>query len=80
MNKSKKSSPVFAIDGVSGLQNISRLFLANFHGSLNSCDTWPKMSTALYMGSVKNVVSRYMHKGSSVFACFLDASGAFDSF
>ena len=27
----------------------------------------PKMSTAVCMGSVKNVVSHYMHKGSSIF-------------
>ena len=27
---------------------------------------------------VKNVVSRYLHHGSAVFACFLDASKAFD--
>ena len=38
----------------------------------------PKMSTSLCTGTVKNVISRYMHGGSPVFACFLDASKAFD--
>ena len=37
-----------------------------------------KMSTSLCTGTVKNVISRYLHGGSSVFACFLDASKAFD--
>ena len=37
-----------------------------------------RMSTTLCTGTVKNVISRYMHEGSSVFACFLDASKAFD--
>ena len=36
------------------------------------------MSTTLCTGTVKNIISRYMHEGSSVFACFLDASKAFD--
>ena len=36
------------------------------------------MSTSLCTGVLKNVVSHYMHEGSSVFACFLDASKAFD--
>ena len=30
------------------------------------------------MGLLKNVVSYYLQCGSSVFACFLDASKAFD--
>ena len=38
----------------------------------------PKMSTSLCTGTVKNVISRYMHGSSPVFACFLDASKAFD--
>ena len=38
----------------------------------------PKMSTSLCTGTVKNVISGYMHGGSPVFACFLDASKAFD--
>ena len=37
-----------------------------------------KMSTTLCTGTVKNVIAHYMHEGSSVFACFLDASKAFD--
>ena len=36
------------------------------------------MSTTLCTGTVKNVISRYMHEGTSVFACFLDASKAFN--
>ena len=38
------------------------------------------VSTSLCTGHgvLKNVVSRYMHEGSSIFACFLDASKAFD--
>ena len=37
-----------------------------------------KMSTTLCTGAVKNIVSRYLHENSAVFACFLDASKAFD--
>ena len=37
----------------------------------------PGYSTTLYTGVVKNVVSRYIHRGSSVLGCFLDASKAF---
>ena len=37
-----------------------------------------RMSTTLCTGTVKNVISRYMHERSPVFACFLDASKAFD--
>ena len=29
-------------------------------------------------GALKNVVSRYINRGSSVLGCFLDASKAFD--
>ena len=36
------------------------------------------LSTTLCTGCVKNVVSRYVHRGSTVYACFLDASKAFD--
>lgn len=36
------------------------------------------LSTTLCTGSLKIVVSRYLHHGSSVYACFLDASKAFD--
>ena len=36
------------------------------------------MSTSLCTGIVKNVISRYIHNGSSVLGCFLDASKAFD--
>ena len=35
-------------------------------------------STTLCTGVVKNVVSRYIHCGSAVMGCFLDASKAFD--
>ena len=35
-------------------------------------------STSLCTGIVKNVVSRYIHNGSAVLGCFLDASKAFD--
>ena len=35
-------------------------------------------STTLCTGVVKNVVSRYIHRGSSVLGCFLDVSKAFD--
>ena len=37
-----------------------------------------KMSTSLCTGSIKNIVSRYMHENSVVNFCFLDASKAFD--
>ena len=39
----------------------------------------PGNSTPLCTGMVKNIVSRYIHNGSSVLGCFLDASKAFDS-
>ena len=35
-------------------------------------------STSLCTGIVKNVVSRYIHNGSAVLGCFVDASKAFD--
>ena len=38
----------------------------------------PHSSTTLCTGVVKNVVSHYIHSGSSVYGCFLDASKAFD--
>ena len=34
--------------------------------------------TTLCTGVVKNVVSHYIHRGSAVMWCFLDASKAFD--
>ena len=36
------------------------------------------MSTTLCTGAVKNIASRYMLENSAVYACFLDASKAFD--
>ena len=38
----------------------------------------PGFSTSLCTGVVKNIISRYIHNGSSVHGCFLDASKAFD--
>ena len=38
----------------------------------------PGFSTSLCTGTLKNVVSSYIHKGSKVYSCFLDASKAFD--
>ena len=38
----------------------------------------PGSSTTLCTGVLKNVVARYIHRGSSVLGCFLDASKAFD--
>ena len=35
-------------------------------------------STSLCTATVKNVASHYMHNGSAVLGCFLDASKAFD--
>ena len=35
-------------------------------------------STTLCTGVIKNVISRYTHRGSSILGCFLDASKAFD--
>jgi hypothetical protein len=35
-------------------------------------------STTLATGLIKNVVGRYLHRGSHVYGCFLDASKAFD--
>ena len=43
------------------------------------CNWFKKnLFTTLYSGLLKKVVSRYIQHGSSVFACFLDASKAFD--
>jgi hypothetical protein len=36
------------------------------------------MSTSLCTGTLKNIVSRFIHEDSPVYACFLDASKAFD--
>ena len=38
----------------------------------------PGFSTSLCTGVVKIIISRYIHNGSSVHGCFLDASKAFD--
>ena len=38
----------------------------------------PGLSTSMCTGTLKNVVSRYINRGSSVLGCFLDASKAFD--
>ena len=38
----------------------------------------PGFSTILCTATVRNVVSRYMHNGSYILGCFLDASKAFD--
>ena len=38
----------------------------------------PGFSTDLCTGVLKNVVSKYLHRKSRVFSCFLDASKAFD--
>ena len=35
-------------------------------------------STALCTGVLKQIIAKYIHNGSPVFACFLDASKAFD--
>ena len=35
------------------------------------------MSTSLCTGTVKNVANRYVHCGSPVFSCLLDASKVF---
>ncbi len=57
------------------------LYLLLHPGSFSACGLQfgfkSKMSTSLCTGTVKNVVSRYIHEGSSVLACFLDASKAF---
>lgn len=37
-----------------------------------------KISSMLCTGTLKNVVAKYMHEGTSVFACFLPTSKAFD--
>ena len=40
--------------------------------------TFRHCTTTLCTGVLKQVVSKYIHHDSSVFACFLDASKAFD--
>ena len=41
--------------------------------------TLATLYTTLCSGVVKNIISRYIHNGSAVLGCFLDASKAFDS-
>ena len=36
------------------------------------------ISMTLCIGIEKNVISRYLYRGSTVFTCFLDTSKAFD--
>ena len=38
----------------------------------------PDSSTSLCIASIKNIIARYIHNGSPVLGCFLDASKAFD--
>ena len=38
----------------------------------------PDSSTSLCIATIKNIIARYLHNGSPVLGCFLDASKAFD--
>ena len=38
----------------------------------------PDCSTSLCTTAIKNIIARYLHNGSTVLGCFLDASKAFD--
>ena len=38
----------------------------------------PDSSTSLCTAAIKNIIARYLHIGSPVLGCFLDASKAFD--
>ena len=38
----------------------------------------PDSSTSLCTAAIKNIIARYLHNGSPVLGCFLDASKAFD--
>ena len=51
-----------------------------FHTSYLQFGFKPGLSTTMCTGALKNVVSRYINRGSSVtvLGCFLDASKAFD--
>ncbi len=57
--------------------------LIKFESSFRTSDFqfgfMPGLSATLCTGVVKNVISHYMQRGSSVFLCFLDASKAFDT-
>ena len=61
---------------------LERLMLDKYSAYLYSCEYQfgfkSGFSTSLCTGIVKNVVSRYIHNGSAVLGCFLDASKAFD--
>ena len=39
----------------------------------------PGLSTTMCTGVLKAVVSRYLHGGSNVYGCLIDASKAFDT-
>ena len=56
--------------------------LIQYASHLDSCNLQfgfkKDLSTTLCTGVLKQVVSKYIHHDSSVFACFLDASKAFD--
>ena len=61
---------------------LEHLILIHYSAFLYTCllqfGFQPGSSTALCTGLVKNIISRYIHSGSSVHGCFLDASKAFD--
>ena len=54
--------------------------LLNYTGYFTTSDLQFKrqLSTTLCTGLIKNVVSKFVHAGSQVYGCFLDASKAFD--
>ena len=37
-----------------------------------------KQESGICSGIIKNVITKYLHNGTNVFGCFLDASKAFD--
>ena len=59
-------------------QSYLRMFNTTKNYTLEFFGFKQNMSTSLCTCILKNVVSCYTHEGSSVFACFLDASKAFD--
>ena len=56
--------------------------LLNYSGYFTTSDLQfgfkRQLSTTLCTGLIKNVVSKFVHAGSQVYGCFLDASKAFD--
>ena len=78
--KGSKDCPIALSSNFSKIleKMILSLYQPFFSTSLLQFGFKPGHSTTLCSAMVKNVVSRYIHNGSPVLGCFLDASKAFN--